>query len=77
MDGQLEEAPGARVRPDQVVTVAPDASLLELTPVTLLLHKPGWASKQAWACRRRCRAWQPQPGRSAGHHAAERSIAPA
>ena len=40
VDGQLEEAPGARVRPDQVVTVAPDASLLELTPVTLLLHKP-------------------------------------
>ena len=28
------------VRPDQTVTVAPDASLLELTPVTLLLHKP-------------------------------------
>ncbi len=28
------------MRPDQVVTVAPDASLLELTPVTLLLHKP-------------------------------------
>ena len=36
VDGQLEEAPGARVRPDQAVTVAPDASLLELTPVTLL-----------------------------------------
>mgnify|MGYP000066494306 CR=1 FL=1 len=43
VDGQLEEAPGARVRPDQVVTVAPDASLLELTPVTLLLHKPAGA----------------------------------
>ena len=40
VDGQIEEAPGARVRPDQAVTVAPDASLLELTPVTLLLHKP-------------------------------------
>ena len=40
VDGQIEEAPGARVRPDQTVTVAPDASLLELTPVTLLLHKP-------------------------------------
>ena len=39
-DGQVVEAPGARVRPDQAVTVAPDASLLELTPVTLLLHKP-------------------------------------
>ena len=40
VDGQIEEAPGARVRPDQTVAVAPDASLLELTPVTLLLHKP-------------------------------------
>jgi 23S rRNA pseudouridine2604 synthase len=40
VDGRVEEAPGARVRPDQTVTVAPDASLLELTPVTLLLHKP-------------------------------------
>ena len=40
VDGQVAEAPGARVRPDQAVTVAPDASLLELTPVTLLLHKP-------------------------------------
>jgi 23S rRNA pseudouridine2604 synthase len=40
VDGQVEEAPGARVRPDQTVAVAQDASLLELTPVTLLLHKP-------------------------------------
>ena len=40
VDGQIEEAPGARVRPDQAVAVAPDASLLALTPVTLLLHKP-------------------------------------
>ena len=40
VDGQVVEAPGARVRPDQAVTVAQDASLLELTPVTLLLHKP-------------------------------------
>ncbi|SEA15782.1 rRNA pseudouridine synthase [Acidovorax soli] len=40
VDGQVVEAPGARVRPDQAVAVAPDASLLELTPVTLLLHKP-------------------------------------
>jgi 23S rRNA pseudouridine2604 synthase len=40
VDGQVVEAPGARVRPDQAVTVDPDASLLELTPVTLLLHKP-------------------------------------
>nr|WP_296017787.1 rRNA pseudouridine synthase [uncultured Acidovorax sp.] len=40
VDGHVEEAPGARVRPDQAVAVAPDASLLALTPVTLLLHKP-------------------------------------
>ncbi len=40
VDGQVVEAAGARVRPDQAVTVAKDASLLELTPVTLLLHKP-------------------------------------
>ncbi len=38
--GQVVEAPGARVRPDQAVAVAPDASLLALAPVTLLLHKP-------------------------------------
>ena len=40
VDGQVVEAPGSRVRPGQAVTVAQDASLLELTPVTLLLHKP-------------------------------------
>ncbi len=40
VDGQVVEAAGARVRADQTVTVAQDASLLELTPVTLLLHKP-------------------------------------
>ena len=40
VDGQTVEAPGARVRPDQTVAVAPDASPLALTPVTLLLHKP-------------------------------------
>jgi 23S rRNA pseudouridine2604 synthase len=40
VDGRITEAPGARVRPDQDVAVAPDASPLALTPVTLLLHKP-------------------------------------
>ncbi|MDD2547839.1 MAG: RNA pseudouridine synthase, partial [Burkholderiaceae bacterium] len=40
IDGQTTEAPGARVAPHQQVTLDPDASLLELTPVTLLLHKP-------------------------------------
>jgi ribosomal 50S subunit-recycling heat shock protein len=41
VDGQVVQAPGARVRPDQAVTVAQDASLLELTPVTLLLQEDG------------------------------------
>ena len=40
VEGQVVELPGARVRPGQAVTVEKDASLLELTPVTLLLHKP-------------------------------------
>ncbi|MFN7856112.1 MAG: rRNA pseudouridine synthase [Acidovorax sp.] len=40
VNGQVVELPGARVRPDQNVAVSPDASLLALTPVTLLLHKP-------------------------------------
>ena len=40
VDGQVVEAPGARVAPQQRVTLAADASLLELAPVTLLLHKP-------------------------------------
>ncbi len=40
VDGQVVELPGARVAPQQHVELAPDASLLELTPVTLLLHKP-------------------------------------
>ena len=40
VDGRVVEAPGTRVRPDQGVAVAPDASLLALAPVTLLLHKP-------------------------------------
>ena len=40
VDGRVVEVPGARVAPQQRVTLAADASLLELTPVTLLLHKP-------------------------------------
>ncbi|MCZ2405364.1 MAG: rRNA pseudouridine synthase [Burkholderiales bacterium] len=40
VDGQVVELPGARVAPQQRVELAPDASLLELPPVTLLLHKP-------------------------------------
>ena len=40
IDGQVVELPGARVTARQQVTLAPDASLLDLPPVTLLLHKP-------------------------------------
>ena len=40
VDGRLVELPGARIAPRQQVTLAPDASLLEITPATLLLHKP-------------------------------------
>ncbi len=40
VDGRVVEAPGARVSPGQAVALAPDANLMELTPVTLLLHKP-------------------------------------
>jgi 23S rRNA pseudouridine2604 synthase len=40
VDGAVLEAPGARVAPQQKIVVDPHASLLELTPVTLLLHKP-------------------------------------
>ena len=40
VDGQTVELPGARVAPSQQITLAPSATLLEITPVTLLLHKP-------------------------------------
>lgn len=40
IDGKVVEQPGARVAPRQTINVAPNASLLELTPITLLLHKP-------------------------------------
>lgn len=40
VDGRTVELPGARVLPDQQISLDPDASLFELTPVTLLLHKP-------------------------------------
>ena len=40
VDGQVVELPGARVAPAQRVELAQGASLMELTPVTLLLHKP-------------------------------------
>ena len=40
VDGKTIEVPGARVSPHQTVVVVPNASLFDLAPVTLLLHKP-------------------------------------
>jgi 23S rRNA pseudouridine2604 synthase len=40
VDGEVVEEVGARVAPEQQVTLADDATLLEITPVTILLHKP-------------------------------------
>ncbi|GKT25349.1 rRNA pseudouridine synthase [Acidovorax sp. SUPP3334] len=40
VDGRVVEAPGARVSPHQTVVMDKNANLMELTPVTLLLHKP-------------------------------------
>ena len=40
VDGVLVEEPGARVLDEQDVTIDPDATLGEVTPVTILLHKP-------------------------------------
>jgi len=40
VDGVVVEEAGARVAPEQQVTLADDATLLEITPVTILLHKP-------------------------------------
>ena len=39
VDGVLIEEPGARVLDEQDVTIDPDATLGEVTPVTILLHK--------------------------------------
>ncbi|MDC8756044.1 rRNA pseudouridine synthase [Janthinobacterium fluminis] len=40
VDGELVEEPGARVAPEQRVELAPGATLEEIPPVTILLHKP-------------------------------------
>jgi 23S rRNA pseudouridine2604 synthase len=40
VDGVLVEEPGARVLDEQDVTIDADASLGEIVPVTILLHKP-------------------------------------
>ncbi|MDB5742708.1 MAG: RNA-binding domain protein [Polaromonas sp.] len=47
VDGVVVEEPQFRVH-DQAVVLSPDASLLALTPVTLLLHKPaGYEAAEA------------------------------
>jgi 23S rRNA pseudouridine2604 synthase len=45
IDGKIVEEVGARVTPEQQVTIAEDATLLEITPVTILLHKPAGAAQ--------------------------------
>lgn len=40
VDGVLVEEAGARVAPQQTVTLAPGATLDEIVPMTILLHKP-------------------------------------
>lgn len=40
VDGVTVEEPGARVTPAQAVALAPDASLLEIVPVTIIVNKP-------------------------------------
>ena len=47
VDGVVVEEPQFRVR-DQAIVLSPDATLLALAPVTLLLHKPaGYESRDA------------------------------
>ena len=45
VDGELVEEAGARVTMEQVITVAADATLLEIVPVTILLNKPAGAAQ--------------------------------
>lgn len=40
VDGELVEEAGARVTPEQAIVLSPNATLHEIAPVTLLLHKP-------------------------------------
>ncbi len=44
VDGQVVDLPQARVEPGQVVTLDPEASLVALLPVTLVLHQPAGAA---------------------------------
>ena len=45
VDGELVEEAGARVTVEQVITVADDATLLEIVPVTILMNKPAGAAQ--------------------------------
>lgn len=47
VDGEVVEEPGARVAPGQKVELAPNATLLEIAPVTILLNKPAGADPLA------------------------------
>ncbi|XLZ70546.1 RNA pseudouridine synthase [Massilia sp. SR12] len=47
VDGQIVEEPGVRVAPHQQVVLAPDATLLEIPPITILLNKPAGADPLA------------------------------
>ena len=47
VDGHVIEEAGARVADEQEVTLDPDATLVELAPVTILLHKPAGLSAGA------------------------------
>jgi 23S rRNA pseudouridine2604 synthase len=49
VDGQVVEEAGARVADDQDVVLHPDATLAELVPVTILLHKPAGVDAAAAA----------------------------
>jgi 23S rRNA pseudouridine2604 synthase len=45
VDGDVVEEVGARVAPDQQITIAENATLLDIVPVTILLHKPAGAAQ--------------------------------
>ncbi|MFT5644525.1 MAG: 23S rRNA pseudouridine2604 synthase [Janthinobacterium sp.] len=40
VDGELVEEAGARIKPDQHIVLSPQATLADIPPVTILLHKP-------------------------------------
>lgn len=47
VDGLVEEEPGFRVQPDQLVELTPEAKLVAIEPVTILLHKPAGVDVEA------------------------------